>query len=158
MPCFVDVMFINSTFPPGFRFHPRQSNRSFWPAMLLFAVAIAACRPATAADLDRRPCGPDSLTGPLRLLVPQGFAGADFRPACRRHDGCYDTPGSSKAACDRGFYEDMRSACSQSRFPRLCRCVAKAVYGVASRRGDEAFVSAQRIARAGMLARRRSAK
>jgi len=93
-----------------------------------------------------RPCGPDSMTGPLRLLIPQEFAGADFRPACRRHDACYDTPGMSRAACDRQYLRDMECACNQSKLPRVCRFVARIMSRVTAKRGGKAFRSAQLIA------------
>lgn len=71
-------------------------------AAALTLVFLLAAGDGRAADawLQSRPCGPDSLRGPLRLLIPQGAFGGDFRPACRRHDACYDTPGASRAACD----------------------------------------------------------
>ncbi len=119
---------------------------SFRLALLSVVMFILAMASAEASGLDRRPCGPDSMTGPLRLLVPQGVFGADFRPACRRHDACYDSPGASKDVCDRAFLTEMRSACANSRTPRLCRFVAGLMHRATARRGARAFVSAQRIA------------
>ncbi|MGI9472702.1 MAG: hypothetical protein ACR2NZ_14280 [Rubripirellula sp.] len=113
-------------------------------APMLLILAIAS--PALAVD-PARPCGPDSMTGPLRYLVPQGVGGADFRPACRRHDACYDTLGADKAACDRRYLQEMQCACKNSRHPILCRIVAKIMYKTTrGRGGDRAFASAQRIA------------
>ena len=126
----------------------KPSQRVFRPLWITLVLAAAVLPGSTArgGGLDRRPCGPDSMTGPLRLLVPQGVYGADFRPACRRHDACYDTPGTSKAACDRAYRAEMRSACANSRTPRLCRLVAGLMHRATVRRGDQAFASAQRIA------------
>ena len=119
------------------------------PALVSAAFLVSGCN-VWAVD-PARPCGPDSMTGPLRLLVPQGVGGADFRPACRRHDACYDTVGANKAACDRRYLREMQCACHQSRHPILCRIVARLMYQATARYGDDAFRSAQRIA-AGRLA------
>jgi hypothetical protein len=96
--------------------------------------------------LQTYPCGPDSLTGPLRKLIPQGAFGADFKPACRDHDACYDTPYSNKSTCDKKYLQSMVSACSMSRHPALCRMTAKILYNASRRHGQDAFDSAQRIA------------
>ena len=96
--------------------------------------------------LQAYPCGPDGLTGPLRKLIPQGAFGADFRPACRAHDACYDTPYSNRSQCDQQFLQNMLSACSQSTHPILCRMTATTLYKVTRRRGQKSFESAQRIA------------
>ncbi len=118
------------------------------PRHLAFIVLIlAACSAAPAHSADRwlqaRPCGPDSLKGPLRLLIPQGAFGADFRPACRSHDACYDTPYANRAACDKQFLDDMLCACEDSRHPVLCRMVARSMYRATDKHGDESFRSAQ---------------
>jgi hypothetical protein len=117
-------------------------------ARLGFILAAWLSAPLQAADpmLQSRPCGPDSLTGPLRLLIPQGAFGADFRPACRSHDACYDTPGADRAVCDRRYLEAMECACERSRHPVLCRMAARAMYRATSRHGEESFRSAQSIA------------
>ena len=115
-------------------------------AIVLLAV-IPVC-PARAAEtlLQTRPCGPDSVKGPLRWLIPQGAYGADFRAACRAHDACYDTPGASRAACDAAYLRAMFGACEHSRHPALCRMTARAMHRVTVRHGEESFQSAQRIA------------
>jgi hypothetical protein len=117
-------------------------------AHAVFIIAACCTAPLQAADplLQSRPCGPDSMTGPLRLLVPQGAFGADFRPACRSHDACYDTPYADRSACDKRYLEAMQCSCEQSRHPVLCRMVARAMYRVTSRHGEESFHSAQTIA------------
>lgn len=121
------------------------------PSLLLLAVLVSpapsGAGTAMAADLlVSHPCGPDSLTGPLRRLIPQGAFGADFRPACRAHDACYDTPGADKATCDRNYLRAMECACESSRHPVLCRMVARVMHRATSRHGDDAFQSAQSIA------------
>lgn len=104
--------------------------------------------PARAGDRwsEARPCGPDSLKGPVRLLIPQAAFGADFRQACRRHDACYDTPGASRAACDTRFLDDMVCSCAGSRHPALCRMTARIMHRATVKNGAEAFRSAQAIA------------
>ena len=64
-----------------------------------------------------RPCGPDFLPGPLRFLLFQGCAGADYRPICRRHDACYETPGSNQLICDRIMFEELKAASRSSKRP-----------------------------------------
>ena len=116
---------------------------------LLTVSIVAALGVAThAADpyLQSRPCGPDSLKGPLRLLVPQGAFGADFRPACRSHDACYDTLGANRADCDARYLQSMLCACEQSRHPILCRMAARAMHRATAKHGEESFRSAQLIA------------
>jgi hypothetical protein len=117
--------------------------------LVLFTALVAAMTAeARAGDrwLEARPCGPDSLKGPLRLLIPQGAFGADFRQACRRHDACYDTPGASRAACDARFLDDMLCSCDSSRHPALCRMTARIMHRATAKNGAEAFRSAQAIA------------
>jgi hypothetical protein len=74
-----------------------------------------------------RPCGPHESFGG-NWLVPQGFAGADFRPACARHDACLMSGCFSRKACDRMFLADMDCACNCSMFPFLCRLEARKCY------------------------------
>ncbi len=124
---------------------PSRSN-GFTSVGLLLALSCMPTLHAAESDLQSRPCGPDSLTGPLRFLIPQGAFGADFRPACRSHDACYDTPFANRDACDQRFLAAMECACESSRHPVLCRMVARSMYRATSRHGEESFRSAQAIA------------
>lgn len=123
-----------------------------WPlgrrlgALAMVAVLPVAPLSANDALLRARPCGPDSVRGPLRLVIPQGAFGGDFRPACRAHDACYDTPGSDRTSCDDRFLADMLGACADARFPALCRRAARAMHRSTARHGEESFRSAQMIA------------
>lgn len=93
--------------------------------VLLFVCAVP---PVRAGDLTQeRPCGPDSIKGPLRYLIPQGFGRADFRCACTHHDHCYDSP-QAKEACDQRFRAEMMCACERSRCKLMCRAVAHLMY------------------------------
>ncbi len=115
----------------------------------LFLAALAACllsNVSTAADNSSRPCGPDGLTGPLRYLIPQGVAGADFRPACRRHDAAYEIPGANRDQVDRQFLRDMQSACQNSRRPICCRITARLMYAATRCGAGDAFALSQAIA------------
>ncbi len=90
------------------------------------------------ASADDRPCGPDALPPALKALVPQGHHGADFRPACRNHDRCYGTPGTTKASCDRQFLDNLLSACESSKRPRSCKrraagCTSRSVSSAVAR-------------------------
>lgn len=124
-------------------------NRFHWKQWSLFFVCLFAFSGVLQARpnyLSLYPCGPDSIKGPLRMLIPQGAYGADFKPACRAHDACYDTPYANRDACDERFRQNMLCACSQSRHPRLCRRKANFIARVTHRFGQSAFDDAQRIA------------
>jgi hypothetical protein len=95
--------------------------------------------PAQAED---RPCGPAGLPPALRRLVPQGYRGADFRPACRKHDRCYGG-GGAKRDCDRQFLRDLQSACESSSRPRACRRRARRMYVAVHLMGRRAYRASQ---------------
>ena len=95
------------------------------------------------AQTQRRPCGPDSLKGPARLLIPQGGGGADFRPTCEAHDNCYGTLGSDRDQCDLNWKSDMLSACQSANRKCACRRRAKFMHRVVSKHGQGAFDTAQ---------------
>lgn len=84
------------------------------------AVLAAACLTGCISQPHYRPCGPGFLNN---ALVPQGFAGVDFRRACQRHDDCYGA-GCDRKACDDRFLNDMLRACECSPMPCLCRLKA----------------------------------
>ena len=102
--------------------------------MLIGTTAVSADEPflpglpSLSQAEQRRPCGPGTRRNLIRLFIPQGFFGADFKPACRGHDHCYGLKGADKAACDAAFYAQMLCACEQSRRPRLCRLTARIMY------------------------------
>lgn len=98
--------------------------------------------------LESCPCGPDSIRGPLRLLLMQGFRGADFRESCRKHDACYDTIGSCRKSCDESFLREMFAQCKHSKNPRRCERKARRTFRIVDRFGDGAFRSAQKLAKA----------
>jgi hypothetical protein len=74
-----------------------------------------------------RPCGPQNSFG-RNWLVPQGFAGADFRPACQFHDDCLASGCFDRKTCDRMMLAQMDCACNNSMFPLLCRLEARKCY------------------------------
>ena len=74
-----------------------------------------------------RPCGPGETYGGNKR-IPQGGHGVDFRPACQRHDDCYDTPGARRKDCDRQFLNDMLALCDEAGNPRGSRCRAMTFY------------------------------
>jgi hypothetical protein len=106
---------------------------------LLCALAIASLT-GCSADQQLRPCGPGYLGN---LLVPQGFVGADFRPACRQHDRCYAS-NCSRKACDDQFFNDMLGACQCSRASGLCRLKAYQWYWQVRLLGGPGYQSSQR--------------
>ena len=73
-------------------------------------------------------CGPDWMPEALKQLIPQDFHGADFRPACRRHDAGYTSSGIPRRQCDLQFHSDLIVACQDSTRPIRCRRRAKTMY------------------------------
>lgn len=126
------------------------------PLYLLFSVlaVVVLGNVCSAADTNSRPCGPDGLQGPLRYLIPQGVAGADFRPACRRHDACYGVPGADRNQCDKRFLRDMQCACNNSRHPVRCRITARLMY-TATRVGAGRVFEVAQVNALGLLRRGR---
>lgn len=84
-------------------------------------------------------------------LVRDRWGDADFSDACRKHDNCYETCGSSKSSCDAKFERDMESACHDAYpgggidFIRRNSCIGVAnTYAVAvERMGGDAYRAAQ---------------
>ncbi|MDF1852628.1 MAG: hypothetical protein P1U85_17460 [Verrucomicrobiales bacterium] len=97
--------------------------------------------------LEKCPCGPDSVRGPIRLLLMQGFRGADFREACRKHDACYDTIGACRKRCDDEFLKALLAECRNSKNPKRCERKARRYHRLVERFGEGAFQSAQDLAR-----------
>ncbi|MBA3314556.1 MAG: phospholipase [Planctomycetota bacterium] len=109
----------------------------------LFMIAAALSSAEAFAGgycIGNGPCGPRGL----EWAVPQGFAGADFRPACARHDHCYTIPGTSRRVCDRRFHRELLCACDNSRRPILCRLTANTMGVVTKLFGGPAFRGSQR--------------
>lgn len=124
-----------------------------WSLVLGCGVTAADARADDCAEcekklslLERRPCGPDSIKGPLRYLFFQGCAGADFRDACRRHDACYDTIGSCQAECDLEFLNLLLAECDKSKFPARARFLSHLAYWAVSAAGRPSWESAQALA------------
>lgn len=125
----------------------------FWSLVLLCGVIAPDARGNDCAEcdrklslLERRPCGPDSINGPLRYLFFQGCAGADFRAACRRHDACYDTIGSCQAECDLEFLNLLLAECDKSKFPVRARFLSHLAYWAVSVAGRPSWEAAQALA------------
>ncbi len=114
--------------------------------ILTFLVFLLGMFVVQSEAQQNRPCGPSSLNGPLKLLIPQGAAGASFKSSCSRHDQCYATPGADKSICDQQFLYDLNCACNGSRNPRRCRRRAMKFYKAVTKWGDGAFDGAQRQA------------
>jgi len=84
--------------------------------------------------------------------VPDGFFGANFLPACRTHDKCYENPGGNKKSCDTQLGDNIGLACDKAlkKIPgfeeNLNNCyIAAGVYQLAVEKfGDDAFKAAQK--------------
>ncbi len=96
--------------------------------VFLTLLSVSGCAAPRGGTPDPAPCGPASWPLGLRRLVPQQFGGADFRPACRCHDRCYETAGAERTTCDDGFRQQLHQACDSSRHPVLCRLVANTMH------------------------------
>ena len=97
--------------------------RRLFVASVILAGFGMATGSTQAHDMPWRPCGP----GYVNWLFAQGCAGADFRPACQRHDICYQCCPDRKE-CDVNFHHGMCEACQDSRHPHLCRFTAYVMY------------------------------
>jgi hypothetical protein len=95
-------------------------------AALLAVICLAYSADAEAQCPPWRPCGPGNSWGGNQL-IPQGFYGADFRPACAAHDACYQTC-TNRRDCDQMFLHNMQSACACSANPRACNRKAHCYY------------------------------
>ncbi len=92
---------------------------------ILSLLVLCVCTSPVFAqrmDLANCPCGPDWIVGADRALIPQGWAGADFRPACARHDACLNA-GFNRYCCDSQFQRELMSSCRYSARPQECRRV-----------------------------------
>lgn len=119
-------------------------SRALLPLLIACTLIPAVARDQSLAEC--RPCGPDALKGPLRYLLFQGCAGADFRDCCRRHDACYDILGVDKDTCDEIFRQDLLIEAAKSRKPAKARRRAEMAYLAVKWFGDGAYRSAQKIA------------
>ncbi|ECC9296315.1 RHS repeat-associated core domain-containing protein, partial [Salmonella enterica subsp. salamae] len=95
-------------------------------------------------------CGDESTD----KFVPDGLYGVSFMQACRNHDICYGTSGSSKQSCDTHLGDDIVLACNRiwkdtlSSDDMLYKCyTAAGIYQLAvEKKGGPAFEAAQREA------------
>ncbi|HCM1944640.1 TPA: RHS repeat protein, partial [Salmonella enterica subsp. salamae serovar 30:g,m,s:e,n,x] len=95
-------------------------------------------------------CGDESTD----KFVPDGLYGVSFMQACRNHDICYGTSGSSKQSCDTHPGDDIVLACNRiwkdtlSSDDMLYKCyTAAGIYQLAvEKKGGPAFEAAQREA------------
>jgi secretory phospholipase A2 len=83
------------------------------------------------------------------LIVPDKIpSGANFGPACSKHDSCYDTCKAGKKYCDNAFLADMYAICE--RLPsdkiKLCRIDAVTYYKAVRSLGCGAYKKAQKSA------------
>jgi len=91
------------------------------------------------------PKGPGCGTGFTEYLVPDAFI-VDFQPACRIHDGCYDTCGASKTACDFGFADDLERQCQSAPnlLKPLCNSAGRLYLAGVHYGGGTPYTNAQR--------------
>ena len=119
--------------------------------MKLPKFSVASLRSADVCNMAVQPSGYCG-TGWHEPLVRDSWFKANFSDACKKHDRCYDTCGSSKASCDSQFERDMESACRDAYpgggidYVRRNSCIGIAnTYAVAVERfGGDAYRAAQR--------------
>lgn len=70
--------------------------------------------------------------------------------ACKKHDDCYDTPGTSRAQCDERFLDDMRGECErtyqnilETPLKEACYQAALGYYQAVHKFGAPAFAAAR---------------
>lgn len=101
------------------------------------------------ASKSRGTCG----TGWNEPWVRDSWGNANFSPACRAHDKCYEKCGASKRSCDDQFERDLRDICRRAygswvhRVQRDACLGAASKYALAVRRlGGDAYRDAQHLA------------
>jgi hypothetical protein len=92
-------------------------------------------------------CGPESWT----VKPPQGYGGADYRPACRVHDHCYENCAMSQKECDDDFLGGMVASCTQAYSNNVldrgwCMSMAVVYWQVVSQGGKDDWRAAQQKA------------
>jgi RHS repeat-associated protein len=97
-------------------------------------------------------CGSENAAVP-GWLVPDDVGIAGLSDACRKHDDCYATCGSSKSTCDINLFKDVLGGCRWgfgAAYPYFllplagnCTVVATAYYAGVHYGGGDAFNSAQ---------------
>lgn len=105
--------------------------------MLSHLLLTAALIGGTA---DEFACGPDWMPEALKQLIPQDFHGADFRPACRRHDAAYTSSGIPRRTADMRFRGDLLTACENSARPIRCQQRARTMYAAVRMFGSLSYV------------------
>ena len=123
------------------------------PLILLVTVVFVMTADRTASGVEfvdpyatDSPCGPNGSNRLWAKLIPQGWRGADFRPACRVHDVCYTTSATDRKQCDAEFGKSLEASCANSRRPRMCRFVARVMARSVDRYGARAYRQGQQIA------------
>ena len=107
-------------------------------------MMLTACASETVAQ--DCPCGPPTFSPRMRqLLIPQEFADADFRPACRAHDRCYEVPGIDRKLCDDRYLADVKEICQLSSRPWMCERLANTMYRAERVFGQKAYLIRQRV-------------
>jgi|UPI000361943C hypothetical protein len=121
--------------------------------MLKDAACIATVRSMESGQSDIDGITPSGACGNGRneQWVRDTWGNADFTPACRSHDRCYETCGAAKADCDRVFGSEMRGACNRAYTSRwhaahrkLCREIANTYESAVTRFAGDSFRNAQR--------------
>lgn len=79
----------------------------------------------TLAMLKSDQCGPEVLTTHVPASLGDSLSGA-FKPACQRHDACYNLKEKTQKWCDDQFATDLRSVCDTEPFGFKQVCLLRA--------------------------------
>jgi hypothetical protein len=125
--------------------------------LMVFSNLLLAHSTALAYTPTANGCGPENGPKvPNYFSFWNPFGRTDRYPfvnACNRHDICYGTLGSNRAACDQQFLSDLLAICAANGSTAVsrtyCRGLAYTYYGAVAAFGGWAFDAAQAKARAG---------
>jgi len=130
---------------------------SFMPAAFAQGMCGSADRERFAIP-DFVCFGYEGIVLPWAICAAAGVAGhkaVHFGQACKEHDACYGSPGSSKYYCDKNFGSLLKATCDETldgRFRALallsCRSAASVFFTAVNSFGCDPYLKAQ--ARAGV--------
>lgn len=138
-------------------------NGTVYDSATACCTATGVVQKNPIADLARCPgkvanathtCVPNGCGGTnYTRYVPDSYFGANFNPACKSHDCCYDRCNSNRGVCDTEFRATLRTACNnaypgasfyQTRQRSLCLSTADYYFEQVNSDGQSYYDLAQR--------------
>ncbi len=104
--------------------------------------------PWSETRADGNPAGYGCGDSKTDWIVPDRVLGADYFPARRKHDKCYEDLEKTKAQCDLEFKVNLVNICDDALADKnirksMCKGVANIYYKAVDVMGDSAFTAAQ---------------